>query len=409
MSPEQRKEKLMTSLPMTPDAPDYSDREPMSDAHLAAASKRLSKAKTALILEHPFFGSVAMNMPFEFDEVIPTAATNGKRVKFNPHFLSDLTDEEVKFLVAHECAHPMLEHNFRRGERTSKRWNHAADYVINKLLSDEGIGKMPECGLLSESIYQDGGGTSDGIYNVLPDEPKGGGGGEGDGPYSGTGSGLDNCEDGEGTSAEQEQQAAEWKVKVAQAAQAAKMCGKLSANVERFVDEILNPKVDWREVLQRFVIKCKDDTRTWARPNRRFIAQGMYIPSVSGEALGELVVAVDCSGSVGPDELTQFASEVVTIHEDQNPRKLHVVYFDSSVSHHDEYTKDDTVEIIGHGGGGTAFSPIFKFIEEEGIDPVACVVLTDLYCNDFGDEPEYPVLWVTYGSTDAPWGEVVEM
>ena len=398
----------MTSLPMTPDAPDYSDREPMSDAQLAAAGKRLSKAKTSLILEHPFFGSVAMNMLFEFDAAIPTAATNGKRAKFNPHFLSDLTDEEVEFLVAHECAHPMLEHNFRRGERTHRRWNHAADYVINKLLTDEGIGKMPECGLLSESIYQDGGGTSDGIYNVLPDEQEVGDG-EGDGPYSGTGSGLDNCEDGEGTHAEQEQQAAEWKVKVAQAAQAAKMMGKLSANVERFVDEVLNPKVDWREVLQRFVEKCKDDTRTWARPNRRFIAQGMYVPSVSGEALGELVVAVDCSGSVGPEELNQFASEVVTIHEDQKPKKIHVVYFDSEVCHYDEYTKDDTVEIAAHGGGGTAFSPIFKFLEEKCIEPVACVVLTDLYCSDFGDEPEYPVLWVTYGSTDAPWGEVVEM
>ena len=385
-------------------APDYTDREPMNDTQLAAIQKRLSKAKTALILEHPFVGSVAMNMPFSFDSSIPTAATNGKRVLFNPWFCDDLTDEELKFLVAHECLHPMLEHNYRRGERDPRKWNQAADYVINKLLTDDGIGKMPECGLLSDAIYDEGGGISDGIYNILPDEPNGGDGGNG---Y--TGSGLDECEDGEGTQAEKDQQAAEWKVKVAQAAQAAKMAGKLSAGMERLVDEVLNPKVDWREVLQRFVTKCKDDTRTWARPNRRLIPQGIYAPSVTGEAIGELVVAVDCSGSIGVEELNQFASEVVTIHEDHKPTKIHVVYFDSEVSHHDEYTKDDTVEIVGHGGGGTAFSPIFQFVEEKAIEPVACVVLTDLYCDDFGDEPAYPTLWVTNGRTEAQWGEVVEM
>ena len=384
--------------------PNYTDREPMTDVQLAAIQKRLSKAKTALILEHPFVGSVAMNMPFTFDSSIPTAATNGKRVVFNPWFCDDLTDEELKFLVAHECLHPMLEHNYRRGERDPRKWNQAADYVINKLLTDDGIGKMPECGLLSDAIYNEGGGISDGIYNILPDEPDGGEGGSG---YNG--SGLDECEDGEGTQAEKEQQAAEWKDKVAQAGQAAKMMGKLSAGMERLVNEVLNPKVDWREVLQRFVTKCKDDTRTWARPNRRLIPQGIYAPSVTGEAIGELVVAIDCSGSIGVEELNQFASEVVTIHEDHRPSKIHVVYFDSEVSHHDEYTKDDTVEIVGHGGGGTAFSPIFKFVEEKAIEPVACVVLTDLYCNDFGNEPAYPTLWVTNGAKKAQWGEVVEM
>ena len=115
-------------------APDYTDREPMNDTQLAAIQKRLSKAKTALILEHPFVGSVAMNMPFTFDSSIPTACTNGKRVLFNPWFCDDLTDEELKFLVAHECLHPMLEHNYRRGERDPRKWNQAADYVINKLL-----------------------------------------------------------------------------------------------------------------------------------------------------------------------------------------------------------------------------------------------------------------------------------
>ena len=366
-------------------------------------TKRISKAKTALILEHPFIGSVALNMPMSIDNSVPTAATNGKRVLFNEEFCNGLSDEELKFLVAHECMHPMLEHNFRRGERDAYKWNQAADYVINKLLTDEGIGKMPAQGLLDDNIYKQGGGTSDGIFNLLPDTPEDG---QGNG---GQGQPLDSCEDGQGSPAEVSQQQAEWKVKVAQAAQSAKMMGKMSAGLERLVDEILKPKVDWRDVLQRFVVKCRSDQRSWARPNRRFLSQGLYLPSVSGESLGEIAFAVDCSGSIGQDEINQFASEIITVWQDQKPTKVHVIYFDSEVSHYDEFGQDDEPIVKPHGGGGTAFSPVFKYMTEHGIEPVACIFLTDLCCDDFGDAPDYPVLWVSTHDDKAPFGEVVMM
>jgi len=366
-------------------------------------AKRISKAKTALILEHPFIGSVALNMPMSIDNSVPTAATNGKRVLFNEEFCNGLSDEELKFLVAHECMHPMLEHNFRRGERDTYKWNQAADYVINKLLTDEGIGKMPEQGLLDDNIYKQGGGTSDGIFNLLPDTPQDG---QGNG---GQGQPLDSCEDGQGSPAEVSQQQAEWKVKVAQAAQSAKMMGKMSAGLERLVEQILKPKVDWRDVLQRFVVKCRSDQRSWARPNRRFLSQGLYLPSVSGESLGEIAFAVDCSGSIGQDEINQFASEITTVWQDQRPTKVHVIYFDSEVSHYDEFDQDNEPVVKPHGGGGTAFSPVFKYMADKGIEPVACIFLTDLCCDDFGDAPDYPVLWVSTHDDKAPFGEVVMM
>jgi predicted metal-dependent peptidase len=372
-------------------------------AELAKNKTRLAKAKTSLILEHPFVGSIAMRMPFELSREIPTAATNGKRVVFNPDFLDTLTDEEVKFLAAHECFHPMLEHVFRRGDRQRKRWNMACDYVINQLLTDEGIGKMPKVGLLDRNIYSNGGGTSEGIYNVLPDTPgDGSGAGEPGGP-------LDDCEDAEGSPAEQAQQQAEMKVSVAQAAQAAKMMGKLSSGMRRLVDEVLQPAVDWRDVLRKFVQKCKSDTRTWARPNRRFVSQGLYLPSVTGETLGELLFAVDCSGSIGRREISQFASEIQFVKDDMQPAKIHVVYFDSRVSHYESYDKDDALDIKPHGGGGTDFAPVFEYMREHQIEPVACVFLTDLVCDSFGDEPDCPVLWVSNHSDEAPFGEVVMM
>jgi predicted metal-dependent peptidase len=365
---------------------------------------KLAKAKTALILEHPFVGTIALSMPFEFDESIKTAATNGKRIKFNPEFVDSLTDEEVKFLVAHECFHPMLEHNFRRGERQGKRWNMAADYVINKLLTDESIGRMPKVGLLDANIYNAGHGTSEGIYNILPEQDESGGSGAGE-----PGGPLDDCEDGDGSPAEQQQQQAEWKVKVAQAAQAAKMMGKMSANMQRLVDEVLQPKVDWREVLQKFLVKARTDQRSFSRFNRRFIAQGLYLPSVSGEQMGEVCFAVDCSGSIDQKTVSQFAAEIKRVKEDLMPERIHVLYFDSEVSHVESYEQHDDLDIKPHGGGGTDFAPVFEKIIELGINPVAVVFLTDLCCNSFGDQPDAPVLWVTTDPGKAPFGEVVEM
>lgn len=363
---------------------------------------RVVKAKTALILEHPFVGTVALNMPTTISTDVPTAATNGKRVIYNPEFLDTLDDDEVKFLVAHECMHPMMEHIFRRGDRNPRKWNRACDYVINKLLTDEKIGRMPKVGLLSDDIYQAGGGTSEGIYTILEDND------EGDEWVPGTeGESLDNCEDADnGDAAEQE---AEWKVKVAQAAQAAKMMGKLSAGMQRLVDEILTPKVDWREVLQRFLVRCKDDARTFARPNRRFLSQGMYLPSVTGEMMGEVAFAIDCSGSIDQHTVNQFASEIRKVKDDLRPSRIHVLYFDSRVSHVESYGQQDELDIKPHGGGGTDFAPVFERIVADGIEPVAVVFLTDLCCDSFGTAPDCPVLWVSTMEGQAPFGEVVVM
>ena len=361
-------------------------------------NKRISKAKTSLILEHPFVGSIALNMPTIIDESIPTACTNGKVIRFNPDFCNKQTDEELKFLVAHECFHPMFEHNYRRHGRDPQKWNKAADYVINQILVDEQIGKFIEGGCLNKSLYDAGNGTSDGIYNLLPDSDGGDNGGIGD-----------DLQDGEGSPAEQEQAAAEWKVRVAQAAQAAKMMGKLSAGMERLVGSILQPKVDWRDVLRRFVQKAKTDDRSFARPNRRFLSQGLFLPSRSGETLGEIAFAVDCSGSIGQREIDEFAAEVAGCKEEGNPTKLHVVYFDSAVSHYECYGPDESLNIRPHGGGGTAFSPVFQYLAANDIEPVACVFLTDLCCNDFGDAPAYPVLWVSNHADQAPFGEVIKM
>ena len=365
--------------------------------------RRLAKARTSLILEQPFIGTLALNMPMMLDDSIPTACTNGKWVKFNPKFIEDLDDEQLKFLVAHEVFHPMFEHMYRLNGRDMRRWNRAGDYVINQLLTDEKIGRFIDGGCLNKNIYDAGGGTTDGIYKILEEQD----GGQPGGDPGGTGQDI---QEADGTATDQEQQMADLKVTIAQAAQAARMAGKLSENLQRLIGDFLQPKVDWRDVLRRFVMKAKTDERTFARPNRRFFTQGMYLPSRSGEKLGEMVVALDCSGSIDDKTLNEFAAELRAIHCDGAPEKLHVVYFHHEVCKHEVFMPDDEVgKLVSPGTGGTAFSPIFQFLEENDINPVACVVLTDLCCDDFGPAPSYPTLWVSNYSDKAPWGEVVKM
>lgn len=367
---------------------------------------RISKAKTRLILEHPFIGTIAMNMVFRISDECPTAMTNGKEVVLNPDFCATLNDEELLFLVAHECFHPMLEHCVRRGDKDPMKWNVATDYVINQLLVDEKIGAMPKQGLLDKQIYDKGEGISDKIYHILPEmdnsSPNGG---------NDQGQALDECGDSGQSPAEIEQQKAEWKVKVSQASQSAKMMGKLSANMERLVGTLLKPKVDWRDVLQRFVVKARNDNRSYERLNRRFASQGLLMPSITGEGLGEITFAIDTSGSISETELNQFASEVREVWETHKPTKIHVLYFDHEVCHADEFDRETEPTFAPHGGGGTAFSPVFKYMLDKGIDPVACIFLTDLYCNDYGDMPDYPVLWVSTHEHETlpPFGEVTLM
>jgi predicted metal-dependent peptidase len=387
---------------------------------MKAIETKLARARTQLVLDHPFIGTIALGMNFVLEENLPArACTDGETVWFQPSAIDAWSDDQVKFVAAHECFHPMFQHNFRLNGRNAELWNIAGDYVINYHLVAEGIGRIPPDVLHDEDIYNAGKGTTDGIYNLLlnpPPPPKGGGDPGNDGgngappPPQKMPDGIGNdVKYTKGTPAEQAAKANKMKVRVAQAAQAAKMAGKLSANMERFLGELLNPKVPWETVLADFVERCRADDRTFARPARRFISRGMYLPSVDGEVLDDIVFAIDCSLSITDKILNQFAAEARKVKEDMNPRKLHVIYFESKVIDVQTFEQDDELVLKIPDTGGTAFSPIFRAIDKHQFEPACCVVLTDLCCSDFGPQPNYPVLWVSTLPGDAPWGEIIEM
>ena len=197
---------------------------------------------------------------------------------------------------------------------------------------------------------------------------------------------------------------------IAEAAQAARMQGKLPAHLERLVDQILAVRTPWYDILSRFMENVSNQDYSWSRPNRRFVAGGMYLPSMRNEAtMGEMAIMVDTSGSVSAKELALFGGHINRVLETCKPEKLHVIYADARVNKHVEFTPDDfpiTLEAIG--GGGTDFRPAFDYLEEHGIEPACAIYLTDMY-GDFGEERDYPVLWAAITDRVAPWGETVHV
>lgn len=365
------------------------------------ATLKVSKAKTDIILDHPFFASILLGMPVTADESIKTMQTDGDSIQYNPKFVDGMTVPETVFVLAHETLHAVFQHCLRIGAKNSNKWNTATDLVINDILTKESIGTMPSGGLSDPALVAQALGVAEQVYNLLPPET------EKDGEGHGGGKGFDELKSPSQDAAVIAQKEGEMKVKVANARNAAKIAGNLPGSIERLCKELLKSETDWRAVLRRFISEKSKVEYSYARPKRRFLTQDMYMPSLNGEQLGKLVIAVDCSGSIDMRLLGHFETEVRNVLEDCCPEEITVMYFDSEVKKSETFRSADEVKLTSIGGGGTAFSPIFKAIDQGETQPVACLVLTDLVCNDFGPMPAYSVLWCSTKDGDAPWGEIV--
>lgn len=357
-------------------------------------AQKLTRARTQLLLDFPFFGELALRLRLVEDSSIPTLAVDGKSIFYSPVFVDELSDSLRKSAVAHEVSHCVFDHFSRRQGRDHKKWNHAGDYMINAMLKDSGFDIGP--GWLFNPAYA--GMTTDQIYNLLP-ESTGGGPGPGE-----AGGSLDDCRDGDPN--DTDVQATDWKIATIQAAANAKAMGKLPASFDRFIGELINPKVDWKARLRRFVTEVSRDDYSWMRPNRRFLGQGLYLPSLYSESMGEIVMAIDTSGSIDQATLDAFGSEIKSIVQSTRPSKTTVIYCDAEVNHVDTFGPNDELTFAMHGGGGTDFRPPFAYVDEKSIQPVCFVYLTDMY-GRFPDDPGYPVMWCATTDVVGPFGETI--
>jgi predicted metal-dependent peptidase len=355
-------------------------------------------------------------------EDIPTACTNGWDVQYNPGFVDKLTDAQLNLLVLHEATHKAYRHLHVwkvLWDENPMLANIAADHFVNLSLvvadADAGFVRMPDDGVQPDYKYLNWSVRM--IFDDLkqnpppqPQKPKGGGSGE-------PGEGLDKHDwenAASGSPAEQDAQAEEIQRAMRQGEMVArKMQGKGAGGNDGVFGDLLTPKVDWRKVLRDFITEtCAGrDESSWRRPNRRFLSEDVYMPSMLGTTMTELVIGFDTSGSCfGGADMTRFVTEIAVIIGDIKPSKCHVVYWDTKICGHQTFEDGQFAvqNLKPRGGGGTTGSVLFDYLREKRINPQAIVQFSDGYVGSWG-RSDWPTLWALTGSMSAPYGTTIHL
>lgn len=491
------------------------------------SEERVKKAISGLVLDHCFYGAIALHLDHRPDPTCETMWVDGITVGYNPEYVQELSLPKLRFVQAHEYTHVANKHHLRRGNRDQKLWNEACDYVINLMLKDAGFKLPPDLlydtrfiGMSAEQVYailddkkrqeekeekkedpqnssDDGNGPGEdnpedqGGDKEDQDQTSSGGGdkddnkdetgeqagsgegedegedegegegdeSEGDGEGDGEGEGDESNGDGEGEVDESNgegdesragsddatsgnggdpnavgdvggcgevrdapdqtetgirEEEAKWDIIVTQAAKLSERIGDMPAGMKRMIDEVLGAKVHWQEALSRWIVEQADTDYSWKRPNRRYISQDIYLPSLQGDELLPIAFMVDTSGSQDARAINQCASEIqAALSCYFTEFSVPVIYCDAAVQGVDEIDGYGDVELNPVGGGGTDFRPPFQYIEDEQIDIEGAIYLTDGHCYSFPNEPDYPVLWVITPrgkrNFEPPFGEVISM
>ena len=387
-------------------------------------AKKISQARLELLFKAPFFGTLTMQLPL-VDATdagwCTTAAVDGRNIYYNRDFFKDLDVDEIKFVLCHEVLHVALDHFGRRTHRDPSWWNMANDYIINAMLTTDKIGKMPtkkvmdvdekgetnqRVGLYDERYTQPTLWTSEAVYDDLQKRKVkkqltmdvhlelGG---------------DSNGKDGKGRQAvdkdgnpikvgkeELDKIREEMKNKVLQAAQAS--AGKMPASLQRLVDDLIEPKINWRDLLQQNIQSCITDDFTWMRPNRKHMYGGIFLPTLDKDDTIDIAIAIDMSGSISDSMARDFLSEVYGIMQMYNDFTISILCFDTQVYNFQKFTKDSADDLLTYeckGGGGTEFMAFWNYWMDEQIEPKKAVIFTDGYpFGTWGPESYADTLWI---------------
>ena len=414
---------------------------------------RIKRAHVAL-MKHPetaLFSGVMLMGETTVEDRQFTAYTDGVNKRYSKPFLNGITDEsKVRGLILHENLHIALKQiPFGKSmfKENAKMANLAADFVVNDIIvnikgcignSSERIVALPDGGVYDPMFHN---WSMREVYNYLkqhakpkpkkqkpqPGKPcpngQSGGGDEQDSDPQGGGeqggqeqeewdtvevngkvydiSQQDEHDFGEMLDEMTHEQVKEINDAIDKALREGGMlAGRMGAKMPRAISDLLEPKVDWRDALRDFVsasVKGKDEF-TWRRLNKRHMANDIYLPSVENETIGEIVVAIDTSGSIGGKELTEFASELASICDLCSPDRVRVLWWDTAV-HGEQVFQSDYQNIAGLlkplGGGGTHVSCVSEYINKENIKAECVIVFTDGYVEgNISWNISSPTLWM---------------
>ena len=376
---------------------------------------KLVTARIALLLKQPFFGNLATRLKIvNADDWCPTAATDGKHFYYNTEFIDSLTPRETEFLFGHEVLHCVFDHfQLRAGTRDAQIWNIAADYAVNQILVDNRIGEMPKDDkgkdkgfqddkyrdIASEEIYDElykkakKNGKSmldklgklldehidwdkDSQVNIEGKDKKGGGKSGGAPKY--TKEELKKIKD-------------EMKEAMISAAQSTG-AGNLPGAIQRMIQELTEPKMNWREIIQQQIVSTMKSDYTFMKPSRRSWHMDAILPGMINTDKIDICLALDASGSISEEQCREFLSEVRGIMDQYRDFTIHLWSFDTAVFNPQIFTPDNADELEDYvlgSGGGTDFDCNWEFMKSEGIDPKKFIMFTDGWPFDSWGDPDY--------------------
>ena len=378
---------------------------------------RIIVARVGLLLRHPFFGNMATRLRIlAADDWLPTAAVDGRNLYYNTQFFNAMNNKEIEFVIAHEILHMVYDHLGRRGDRNPQLYNIAADYVVNNLLVRDRIGEKPKIVDCFQDFKYDGW-TSEEVYDKLFKDAEEKGkeleklleeldkegemldehldmdDGESDEGEEGKDSNGNKVSKSKPKYSKEDLKKIKDEIKEAtiNAAQAAG-AGNVPAGVQRMIQQLTEPKMNWREILRQQIQSTIKSDFTMSRPNRKGWHTGAILPGMNFADTIDICIALDMSGSIGNAQAEDFLGEIKGIMDEYKDYKIKVWCFDTEVYGEDDFSADDGREITEYdikGGGGTDFMANWKYMHENGIEPKKFIMFTDGYAWDSWGEEDY--------------------
>lgn len=383
--------------------------EPLTKEQEKAFILKLSQNKIKLMRTNnaAFICTVCFSVKHSISYDIPTAATNGTEIIYNPNFMNQLGEEYWIFVILHETWHIAFNHcsmlqDSRIKNKNPILWNIAGDYVINLILQKAGF-NIPDMALVNDKYDNM---TTEQVYESLLKESE---------------KQIEQLKQNNILSEDlkkPELSKEEYQIQIenilAQAATAARVNnndpGTIPGEINVAIEKLFNPLLPWHIILRKFLTSLNKNDYSFSKLNRRFLNTKYRMPSLHSDSLGKIAMAIDMSGSVSDKETTQFISDVYSVIHSIKPEELSLVQFDTNIKSINKIkTVRDLNKVEFTGRGGTSVTEVIKWAKENKPD-VICI-FSDGYFNipDKSLDPKIPVLWIIHNQPQwtANFGKVI--
>ncbi|WP_297442289.1 VWA-like domain-containing protein [Sulfurimonas sp.] len=375
-------------------------------------NKKISQAKAKLLVDYPYFGTLATKLELVLNDDIEAFKSDGRKLEINSDYLEELELSEMEFVFANGAMHASLAHEARKNNRSGWLWQMATDMAINDMLVQNGL-DMPYgaqyrerfSGMYAEEIYAE---LKD---DILRDDEEL--------EYE-----ADNADDVEKNEDNKEQKEKEEQNQTPQeleeeilqeqllaeeaiALLESKMQkGEAPQTIERFFVLEDFAKVDWREELRIALDKYFRDDYVVMPPSKKLLYAGIYLPSNISQTF-RLVIAVDSSGSIDEMQLNEFLSEVNFLMTLVQNYQIELLVCDDKIQSHETFYSGDTLDVDVKGGGATDFRPVFSYIKKHFDEVKLLLYFTDLDGFFPEEVPNYEVKWIVPKEKEVVFGKVI--